>query len=140
MDQGDFLGPQPIVVKLRAKDRWEAIDELVNALVARGKIKAEQRDAIAAAVIRRERSMSTGIGFGIAVPHASTDLIGELVGVVGRSRQGVQFDSLDGQPVKLVLLFLVPRGQFHKHRHTLVNVAKLLHRKDFRDGLGENLE
>ncbi|HZI33276.1 MAG TPA: PTS sugar transporter subunit IIA, partial [Candidatus Binatia bacterium] len=78
---------------------------------------------------------TTGIGFGIAMPHASTVLVSEVVGALGRSRRGVQFDALDGRPVRLVMLFLVPQGQFQKHLHTLSNIAKLLHKQDFRDGL-----
>ena len=79
--------------------------------------------------------MSTGIGFGIGIPHASTDLITEVVGAFGRSTGGVNFDALDNQPVKLVMLFLVPQGQFQKHLHTLANIAKMLHRKEFRYAL-----
>lgn len=79
--------------------------------------------------------MSTGIGFGIGIPHASTDLIHEVVGALGRSKKGVNFDALDNQPVKLVMLFLVPQGQFQKHLHTLANIAKLLHKADFRQAL-----
>jgi mannitol/fructose-specific phosphotransferase system IIA component (Ntr-type) len=83
-------------------------------------------------VRKRETSMSTGIGYGIGIPHASTDLLHEVVGAFGRSRQGVNFDALDNQPVTLVMLFLVPQGQFQKHLHTLARIAKLLHRKEFR--------
>ena len=79
--------------------------------------------------------MSTGIGFGIGIPHASTDLIYEVVGALGRSKNGVNFDALDNQPVNLVMLFLVPQGQFQKHLHTLANIAKLLHKKEFRQAL-----
>src|ERR1017187_5897067 len=136
MDLNDFLGPEPIVIDLLAQNRWEAIDELIDQLVVHNKIKAEHRDAIAESVRKREKSMSTGIGFGIGIPHASSDLVGEVVGAIGRSRKGVQFEALDGKPVKLVVLFLVPQGQFQKHQHTLANLAKLLHNPDFRDGLG----
>ena len=79
--------------------------------------------------------MSTGIGFGIGIPHASTDLIYDVVGAFGRSKKGVNFDALDNQPVNLVMLFLVPQGQFQKHLHTLANIAKLLHNKEFRQAL-----
>jgi mannitol/fructose-specific phosphotransferase system IIA component (Ntr-type) len=82
--------------------------------------------------------MSTGIGFGIGIPHASTDLIYEVVGALGRSARGVNFDALDSQPVNLVVLFLVPQGQFQKHLHTLAEIAKLLHRKEFRKMLEES--
>ncbi len=135
MDLGDILGKEQIITDLQASNRWEAIDELINNLVATGKIKHEHREAIAAVVKKRESSMSTGIGFGIGIPHASTDLIYEVVGALGRSTKGVNFDSLDNQPVNLVMLFLVPQGQFQKHLHTLANIAKLLHKADFRQAL-----
>ena len=135
MDLGDLFGPKPDVIDLQAKDRWEAIDELVANLVATNKIKPEHRDAIATAIKYRESAMTTGIGFGIGLPHASTDLIREVVGTVGRSRKGIQFDAMDGQLVSLVMLFLVPHGQFQKHLDTLTNIAKLLHRAEFRADL-----
>jgi mannitol/fructose-specific phosphotransferase system IIA component (Ntr-type) len=135
MNLGDILGPDNILPELQAADRWLAIDELISNLVATGKIKPEHRDAIAAVVKKRETSMSTGIGFGIGIPHASTDLIQEVVGAFGRSKGGVNFDALDNQPVNLVMLFLVPQGQFQKHLHTLAGIAKMLHNKEFRQAL-----
>ncbi len=135
MDLGDILSEEQIITDLQASNRWEAIDELINNLVATSKIKPENHDAIAAVVKKRESSMSTGIGFGIGIPHASTDLIYEVVGSLGRSRKGVSFDALDNQPVNLVMLFLVPQGQFQKHLHTLANIAKLLHKVEFRQAL-----
>ena len=135
MDLGDILGPEQILPGMNAGNRWEAIDELINNLVATGKIKPEHHDAISTVVKKRESSMSTGIGFGIGIPHASTDLIHEVVGALGRSRKGINFDALDNQPVNLVMLFLVPQGQFQKHLHTLANIAKLLHRAEFRQAL-----
>ena len=135
MDLGDILGAGNILPELKAADRWQAIDELIGNLVQTGKIKAEDREAVTAVVRKRETSMSTGIGFGIGIPHASTDLITEVVGALGRSRTGVNFDALDNQPVTLVMLFLVPQGQFQKHLHTLANIAKLMHKAEFRQTL-----
>jgi fructose-specific phosphotransferase system IIA component len=135
MNLGDILQKEQIITELKASNRWEAIDELIARLVECGKIRPENQEQIAAVVKKRETSMSTGIGFGIGIPHASTDLIYEVVGAFGRSTQGVNFDALDNQPVHLVMLFLVPQGQFQKHLHTLANIAKLLHNKDFRSAL-----
>ena len=137
MNLADILTPAQINPELKATDRWQAIDELIENLVLTGKIAPQNRDAIAAVVKKRETSMSTGIGFGIGIPHASTDLIYEVVGALGRSKKGVNFDSLDNQPVNLVMLFLVPQGQFQKHLHTLASIAKSLHKKDFRRSLEE---
>ena len=136
MNLADILsGPENILPEMQAADRWVAIDDLVGNLIATGRIKPENRDAIIAVVKKREFSMSTGIGFGIGIPHASTDLIPEVVGALGRSSKGINFDALDNQPVNLVVLFLVPQGQFQKHLHTLANIAKLLHLKEFRQEL-----
>jgi mannitol/fructose-specific phosphotransferase system IIA component (Ntr-type) len=135
MNLGDILSLETIVPDLRATNRWEAIDQLIDNLVNTKKIQPCNRDAILAVVKKRESSMSTGIGFGIGIPHASTDLITEVVGALGRSSGGIDFDALDNQPVNLVMLFLVPQGQFQKHLHTLANIAKLLHIKEFRQEL-----
>jgi mannitol/fructose-specific phosphotransferase system IIA component (Ntr-type) len=135
MNLGDILSLENIVPGLPATNRWEAIDQLIQNLVATNKIRAECREAILAVVKKRESSMSTGIGFGIGIPHASTDLIQEVVGALGRSTTGIDFDALDNQPVNIVMLFLVPQGQFQKHLHTLAGIAKLLHIKEFRQEL-----
>lgn len=135
MTLGDILTPEQIVPELRASNRWEAIDELIGLLVQGGKIKPEHREAVTAVVKKRETSMSTGIGFGIGIPHASTEVIGEVTGAFGRSTKGINFDALDNQPVRHVMLFLVPQGQFQKHLHTLADIAKKLHNKEFRAAL-----
>jgi mannitol/fructose-specific phosphotransferase system IIA component (Ntr-type) len=135
MHLADILTPAQIIPEMRATNRWEAIDELVEQLVTAGRIAPEHRQDIAAVVKKREQSMSTGIGFGVGIPHAVSDLISEVVGVLGRSSRGMQFEALDNQPVTLVILFLVPQGQFQKHLHTLSNIAKNLHNADFRNAL-----
>lgn len=131
MNLGDILSPSQIISDLKAGDRWQAIEEMVGHLVAAGKVQEGSREAVIAAVRKREASMSTGIGFGIGIPHASTDLVPELTAAFGRSRAGVQFDALDSQPVHLVTLLLVPQGQFQKHLHTLAGIAKVQRRDDF---------
>ena len=131
MNLGDILTTRQIVPELKAVSRWEAIDELIGVLVDSGRILPEHREPVTAVVKKREQSMSTGIGFGIGIPHASTDVITEVVAAFGRSRRGVNFDALDNQPVHLVTLFLVPQGQFQRHLHTLAGIAKVLRRDDF---------
>ena len=135
MELADFLTKEQVVTDLKASDRWEAIEELIDLLVDSGQIKPDHREAIVSILKKRETSMSTGIGFGIGIPHASTDLIDNVTGAFGRSKDGVNFDALDNQPVNLVMLFLVPQGQFQKHLHTLAKIAKMLHKKEFRKSL-----
>ena len=135
MELADFLTKEQVVTDLKASDRWEAIEELIDLLVDSGQIKPDHREAIISIVKKRETSMSTGIGFGIGIPHASTDLIDNVTGAFGRSKDGVNFDALDNQLVNLVMLFRVPQGQFQKHLHTLAKIAKMLHKKEFRKSL-----
>ena len=137
MTLGDILQKEQIIPEMKASTRWEAIDELIGRLVDCGKIKPEHRESVTAVVRKREVSMSTGIGFGVGIPHASTDLIHDVMGAFGRSKSkpGINFDSLDNQPVQLVMLFLVPQGQFQKHLKTLADIAKLLHNKEYRQAL-----
>ena len=137
MTLNEIVKTEHIVPELKATNRWEAIDELVDNLVANGAITKSDRDAVIDVVRTRENSMSTGIGFGIGIPHASTDLIDDVTGAFGRSKAGVNFDALDNQSVNLVMLFLVPQGQFQKHLHTLAKIAKMLHKKEFRKSLEE---
>lgn len=132
---GDLLSEAQIILNLRAKDRWEAIDELVTNLVQTGNVKSEDRDAVVGAVRNREFSMSTGIGFGIGIPHAATELVYKPVAAFGRSKRKIDFDSLDGKPVSLVILFLVPQGQFQRHLHTMAGISKLLRKGDLREAL-----
>lgn len=132
---GDLLSEAQIILNLRAADRWEAIDELVACLVQAGGVKPEDRDAVVGAVRKREFSMSTGIGAGVGVPHASTALVHKPVAAFGRSQNKINFESLDGKPVSLVILFLVPQGQIQQHLHTMSGIAKLMQKPDLREAL-----
>src|ERR1700744_4702762 len=79
--------------------------------------------------------MSTGIGFGIAIPHASSDRVDKVVAAFGRSSAGIEFDSLDNAPVKFIVLFVVPKDQFQTHLRTLAAIAKFLNDRGVRDQL-----
>lgn len=136
MNLGNLLSKDLILPEMQSSERWTAIVELVDLLVARGRVKAEDRDIILAALRQREETMSTGIGFGIAIPHASSDRISEVVAAFGRSSRGIEFDSLDNAPVKFIVLFVVPKDQFQTHLRTLAAIAKFLNDRTVRDRLG----
>ncbi len=119
-----------------SEERWDAIAELVQCLAKAGKIAEGDQTLILEAIRQREQTMSTGIGFGIAIPHASSDRVTEVVAAFGRSSKGIQFDSLDGQPVFFIVLFVVPKDQFQTHLRTLAAIAKFLNDKAVRDDLG----
>ena len=133
MKFSEIISPGQITLDLKATDRWGAIEELVNLLVIQKCIDFGRRDSVIQAVKSREKTMSTGIGFGIAIPHASTDAIGKVTAAFARSIQGIHFDSLDNQPVKLVVLFLVPTGQYQQHLKTLASISRFLNDREFRE-------
>ncbi len=136
MTLGHILSIEQIIPQMQAVDRWAAIVELVDLLVSQGKIRPEDRDAILAALRAREETMSTGIGFGIAIPHASSERVSEVVAAFGRSDKGIEFDSLDNQPVRFIVLFIVPKDQFQTHLRTLAAIAKFLNDRTVRERLG----
>ena len=135
MNLTELLGLEQIVPNLTAADRWNAIDQLIDVLVRTHKIRPEDRETVRKAVKDRELSKSTGIGYGIALPHASVASIQDVVAVFGRCLQGLDFQALDNQPVKMCVLFLTPQGQFQKHLLTLTTFARFLSNKDNRQKL-----
>jgi fructose-specific phosphotransferase system IIA component len=136
MNLGNLLSVDLILPEMQASERWSAIVELVELLVGQGRVKAEDRELVLAALRQREETMSTGIGFGIAIPHASSDRIDEVVAAFGRSSKGIEFDSLDNAPVKFIVLFVVPKDQFQTHLRTLAAIAKFLNDRTVRERLG----
>ncbi|MEY2545462.1 MAG: nitrogen system component [Verrucomicrobiota bacterium] len=135
MSLANLLTTEQIIPEMTAKERWPAIVELVDLLIQQNKIKADDRESILASLKQREETMSTGIGFGIAIPHCSSDRLDEVVAAFGRSTSGIEFDALDNAPVKFVVLFIVPKNQFQTHLRTLASIAKFLNDRSVRDSL-----
>ena len=88
MTLANLLSAGQIVPDMKTTARWEAIGELVEVLVRAGKIREQERDLVLESIKQREQTMSTGIGFGIAIPHASSDIVEEVVAAFGRSTVG----------------------------------------------------
>lgn len=125
MKLSKFLRPELIKVGLEAKDKWDAITQLIDLAKQAGEIPPEHRDKILETVFERERSMSTGMEKGIAIPHASLALIDHVVGAIGIARTGIPFESLDGQPASLIILLVIPKDKFQQHVRTLAGIARL---------------
>jgi len=136
MTLGNLLSAETILPEMQATERYEAIAELVDLLVTHRQIDGPDRDTVLAALRAREETMSTGIGFGIAIPHASSDRVTKVVAAFGRSTKGIEFESLDNALVKFVVLFVVPKDQFQTHLRTLAAIAKFLNDRNVRERLG----
>lgn len=131
----DLLREELVLLPLEAADKWEAIAALARAPRGAGIFDASTAQRVEAALVARERSMTTGMEHGVAIPHAAVEEVEELVAVLGLSRRGIPFDTLDGQPARIVLCLVIPRAKKLLHIKTLAHVAKLLARETVRSRL-----
>jgi PTS system fructose-specific IIC component/PTS system nitrogen regulatory IIA component len=120
----DVLIPEFIKVDMEAEDKEEAFEELVAHFCQIEKLDAH--DEILDAITAREAKMSTGIHKGIAVPHGKTTAVETLRGVLGISRKGIQYDSLDGEPVYLLFMLISPLEDSEKYLRLLKHLAELM--------------
>ena len=132
---GDILPAEAVRLRLEAVNSHEAIRELVDVLIQARELPENLRAHMIGLVTDREQKMSTGMEAGVAMPHASTDHVSRPVAAIGISRSGISYDTLDGKPVHVVVLLILPRRQFQSNVRTLAAVAYLLDNADFRNEL-----
>lgn len=137
MNLAELLSPKRVIANMKAAEHWPAIEELVDHLIKIGDLPELKRVSVLNAFRDREDQCSTGIGAGIAIPHAFLDDISDVIVVFGRSNEGIDFCSLDNAPVHYVVLFVVPRSQYTLHLRTLAAIAKKLNSGDVRGHLAE---
>jgi len=122
MKLAKYLRPSRIILPLTAGDKWAAIDELLEKLALDGAVlDAEQARAD---LIAREKRMSTGMEHGLAIPHAKTKGVSELVVGVGIALDGIEFESLDGRPARIVFLVLSRADVSGPHVECIAEIAK----------------
>ena len=131
MKFSDFVKTDSIKAELAATDKEGVIRELIQSLITSGQLAAEEEEAITQAILKREELGSTGIGRGIAVPHTKHPSVSQPVGTVGVSAIGVDFQSLDGEPVQLFFMLISPPDQPSDHLRALENISKQLQDETF---------
>ena len=127
----DFLDKRAITANLKATDKEGVIRELVDLLASAGDIK--NKEELIKSVMTRESLGSTGIGQGIGIPHAKTQSVKSLVAALGLSHDGVNFESLDGEPVHIFFLLVAPEESAGPHLKALARISRMLKDKHFRD-------
>ena len=131
-----FLDDRAVTTDLKSQSSKEdVIRELVQLLVNGGSIKEKDVHKLVQILLKRESLGSTGIGQGVAIPHGKSDGVTKLVAAFGVSRSGVNFDSLDGEPVSLFFLLVAPEDSAGPHLKALARISRLLKDKHFRDSL-----
>ncbi len=130
-----FLDERAVSVEVKSQSKEDIIRELVELLVRAGSIKEKDVHKLVQILLKRESLGSTGIGQGVAIPHGKCDCVTKLVSAFGVSRAGVNFDSLDGEPVHLFFLLVAPEDFAGPHLKALARISRLLKDKHFRDTL-----
>jgi fructose-specific phosphotransferase system IIA component len=133
----DILDKQDIKIGLKSKKKKDAIIELIEILEKSGKIK-NSKIAIKA-ILKREKEVTTGIGDGIAIPHARVDFLNKIVASLGISKTGIDFKAIDSQKVYLIFLFFTPIDTKFDNAHLklLAKISKLFQNRVFRKALIE---
>jgi mannitol/fructose-specific phosphotransferase system IIA component (Ntr-type) len=131
----EILHPNVIKTGLEAETKFEAIEALIDVLIQAHELPLSKRDEIREEVFERERSHGTGMECYIALPHATTDKVDDVIAALGVSHRGVPFDCHDGLPARIIILLLLPKRNFQGHVRTLAGVAHLLRNAAFRDAL-----
>jgi mannitol/fructose-specific phosphotransferase system IIA component (Ntr-type) len=136
MKLAKLISADQIILDMKAVGHWPAITELVDHLVETGRLPEAHREEILDALKVREALVSTGIGSGVAIPHAFSDELEEVIAVFGKSKAGIDFEALDNAPVHFIILFIVPRKDYHLHLRTLAAIAKMFTNIEIRRQLG----
>lgn len=128
----DIIVKDAIEPNLEATSRDDAIATLVDRLISANAVSADQRDGFVKAIIKRERRGSTGFGHGVAVPHVKHSEIETLVAAIGVTKEGIDFNALDGQPVHSIFLIISPEQKPEEHLEAMEAVFSNLSQDTFR--------
>ena len=130
MELSKILTPDRIRVPLESTDKTGVITELIDVLAASGSL--HNREVALEAVLKREAERTTGIGYGLAIPHGKSNGCQQLVIAAGRPAQPIDFQSLDSRPVTFVVLLVSPPDQTGPHIQALAKISRLMNMEDFR--------
>ncbi|MEM7622210.1 MAG: PTS sugar transporter subunit IIA [Planctomycetota bacterium] len=129
----DIVSPECIKVPLESADKRGVIDELVDVLAAAGRVG--DPDSLKTAVWTREQTRTTGIGRGLAIPHGKCAGLDQLSMVIGKPADAIDFDAIDNQPVKLVVLLASPPDRTSDHIQALARISRLLGVESVRESM-----
>lgn len=128
----ELIDSAVIIENLQSAEKGEVLAEILEAMVAAGRVDAADQPAISKLLRKREELGSTGIGNGVAVPHVKSDKIARLSLGLARSEPGIEYQAIDGRPVQTLFLILAPESEPDGHLKALRWVSTLARDADFR--------
>ena len=135
MKVSELLKPEFIISDLKGESKEEIINELID--LFKDDPRVEDIEKVRSAVLEREKVMSTGVGKGFAIPHGKTNVVKEIIGAFGKIKDGIDYESLDGNPVNLVFLLVGKDNLISTHIKLLSRISRLMNKDDFRHRLVE---
>ncbi|MBP1048161.1 PTS sugar transporter subunit IIA [Enterococcus sp. BWM-S5] len=129
----ELMTEETIVLELNSKSKTMGIEELAEKMMQAGRIT--DLTSYLAAVMKREAEATTGIGFGVGIPHGKSKAVSSPTLGFGRSKEGISYDSMDGKPVHLLFLIAVPENSDDEHLRILSQLSRKLMHQDIRDRL-----
>ena len=135
MKVSELLKPEFVIPQLKGETKEDVINELID--LFKNDPRVEDIEKVRTAVLEREKVMSTGVGKGFAIPHGKTNAVKEIVGAFGKISEGVDYDSLDGNPVQLIFLLVGKDNLISTHIKLLSRISRLMNKDDFRHRLSE---
>jgi fructose-specific phosphotransferase system IIA component len=138
MKVSELLKPEFIISDLKGETKEEIINELID--LFKNDLRVDDIEKVRSAVLDREKVMSTGVGKGFAIPHGKTNAVKEIVGAFGKIKDGIDYESLDGNPVQLVFLLVGKDNLISTHIKLLSRISRLMNKDDFRHRLTEAVD
>ena len=137
MKLASLLTPDQVILDLQGEVCSQATASIIDHLISKGFLQSELREEVLELLKERERQISTGIGSGVAIPHAFSDSVDKVVAAFARSENGVDFEALDNAPVNFIILFIVPKKEYSMHLQTLAAIARMFNNCEIRQQLME---
>lgn len=131
----EILEPKNIIFDFTASSKEDTIRKMISHMVQSGSLEETHQEEIIASLLNREKSMSTGIGSGVAIPHCSVHAVSELKCSMAIAPKGIDFEALDNGLVQIFIMLVVPKNKFQDHIKTLALIAKTLNIPEEREKL-----
>ncbi len=133
MKVSEYLNEDNILLNVEARNKYDLIDKLIDVVAKSGKVLDKEK--VRECIYEREKILSTGVGKGFAVPHGKTDAVTDILLAFAITKEPLDYEALDNQPVRLVMLMVGKDSLVSSHIKLLSRISRLMNNDDFRENL-----